>query len=93
MGIKGNACSDAKSRFVDGPESSRGAKREGNADDAARRFVELLGSDSLLGWNDMLLEGLGWERSWTEEGGWMRFRLMVDVFCEGRKWIMKSRTT
>ena len=35
------------------------AKREGNADDALRRFMELLDSESLLGWNDMLLEGFG----------------------------------
>jgi hypothetical protein len=48
---EGNAEGDAKGRFVDGL-----AKREGNADDALRRFMELLGSESLLGWNDMLLD-------------------------------------
>jgi hypothetical protein len=78
---------------VDGLESSRGVKREGNADDAARKFMELLGSESLLVWNVMLLEGFGWERSWTEECGWMCFLKMVNVFCEGRIWIMKSGTT
>jgi hypothetical protein len=54
---------DARSRFVDGLESSR-AEREGNAaDDAIRRFIlllellQLLDSESLLGWNTMLVEG------------------------------------
>jgi hypothetical protein len=57
VGIEGNADINAESRIVDELESSR-AKREGNADDAARKFMELLDSESLLGWNDMLLESL-----------------------------------
>jgi hypothetical protein len=51
---EGNAEDDTRSRFVDGL-----AKRDGNADDALRRFMDLLDSDSFLGWNDMLLEGFG----------------------------------
>lgn len=46
--------------IVDG-ESSR-VEREGNVDDALRRVMSglgLLDSESLLGWNGMLLEGLG----------------------------------
>jgi hypothetical protein len=79
--IEGNAEDDAKSRFVDGV-----SKREGNADDALRRFLELLDSESLLGWNGMLVEGFGCR---VVEGGWCRGSNvfsdnMVDVLCGGK---------
>jgi hypothetical protein len=70
VGIEGgNADSNAESRFVDELESSR-AEREGNADDAVRKFMELSDSESLLGWNDMLLESLVGNVVAVEGGRW-----------------------
>jgi hypothetical protein len=61
-----NDAADARSRFVNGLEPLR-AEGEGNAaDDAMRRFMgwfmlRLLDSESLLGWNTMLLGSFGWK--------------------------------
>jgi hypothetical protein len=84
VGIEGNVDSNEKTRFVDGLESSARAEREGNADDAGvRKFMELLDSESLLGWNDMLLGSLIGEGRGRRKVEAMCSRMTAEVFCEG----------